>query len=121
MATTAIAARSAAEHSLQIADDRALELRKKIEVMTRQFELLDGIDDGITWMHVGHINGKVIGFLRQKAIEMAGLELKWKSFWSHLYSCKNYLLDFMYKSYMIMNNINTICGMPVMRYIISNC
>ena len=48
MATTAIAARSAAERSLQIADNRALELRKKIEVMTRQFELLDGIDDGIT-------------------------------------------------------------------------
>jgi hypothetical protein len=55
MANTAIAARRAAEHSLQIADDRALELRKRIEDMTRQFEILDATtDDGMTsigWLH----------------------------------------------------------------------
>lgn len=48
MAAAAIAARSAAERSLRIADERAVELRKRIEDMARQFELLEGKDDGVT-------------------------------------------------------------------------
>eukprot|EP00250_Pteridium_aquilinum_P029657 c39912_g1_i1 orf=203-2251(+) len=48
MAAAAIAARKAAEQSLRIADERAVQLRKRIEDMARQFELLDGKDDGVT-------------------------------------------------------------------------
>lgn len=48
MAAAAIAARNAAERSLRIADERAVQLRKRIEDMARQFELLEGKDDGAT-------------------------------------------------------------------------
>ncbi|KAH7278306.1 hypothetical protein KP509_38G035300 [Ceratopteris richardii] len=48
MAAAAVAARKAAEQSLRIADGRALQLHKKIDELIKQFELLEGKDDGIT-------------------------------------------------------------------------
>eukprot|EP00250_Pteridium_aquilinum_P002695 c12918_g1_i1 orf=401-2332(+) len=46
MTMAAIAARSAAERSLRIADERAVELRERIEELNRQFDALERLGDG---------------------------------------------------------------------------
>lgn len=46
MTTAAIAARNAAERSLRVADERAVELRERIEELNRQFDALERLGDG---------------------------------------------------------------------------
>lgn len=46
MTIAAIAARSAAERSLRIADERAVELRERVEELNRQFDALERLGDG---------------------------------------------------------------------------
>ncbi|KAI5056644.1 hypothetical protein GOP47_0028462 [Adiantum capillus-veneris] len=46
MTMAAIAARNAAERSLRIADERAVELRERIEELNRQFDALERMGDG---------------------------------------------------------------------------
>lgn len=46
MTVAAIAARNAAERSLRVADERAVELRERIEELNRQFDALERIGDG---------------------------------------------------------------------------
>lgn len=46
MTMAAIAARNAAERSLRIADERAVELRERIEELNRQFDALERLGDG---------------------------------------------------------------------------
>ncbi|MCO5561762.1 hypothetical protein L7F22_015386 [Adiantum nelumboides] len=48
MATAAVAARNAAERSLRMADERSVQLRKKIDDLAYQFELLEGKEDSLT-------------------------------------------------------------------------
>jgi DNA-binding transcriptional MerR regulator len=46
MTTAAIAARNAAERSLRIADERAVQLRERVEELNRQFDALERLGDG---------------------------------------------------------------------------